>query len=137
MTDYIKGYAISKAYDELNKLIEKDTRFKGILDQLWKRAFENNFSQESTDKIKSAYLSKAKTLLPAIIKKHRNEALKGLGKRVNDDNDEGSDKKGPLPAGRPRTSTSSSTSGKSGNNEKEKARSIPKDVKSIDYLMQD
>ena len=135
MTDYVKGYAISKASEELSKLIEKDVRFKGILDQMWKRAFTNNFNQESTDKIKSAYLSKAKALLPAIIKKHRNEALKGLGKRVTED-DNDTDKKGPLPAGRPRTSTSLSTSGKSGN-EKDKARSIPKDVKSIDYLMQD
>lgn len=137
MTDYVKGYAISKAYEELSTLIEKDIRFKSILDQMWKRAFTSNFNQESTDKIKSAYLSKAKALLPAIIKKHRNEALKGLGKKVTEDSEDNTDKKGPLPVGRTRTSTSSSTSGKSGNSEKDKARSIPKDVKSIDYLMQD
>lgn len=135
MTAYVKGHAVREAQEELGKLIDKDSRFKSILDKLWERAFSSNFSTESMDKIKTAYLSKAKTLLPLVIKKHRNEALKGLGKRVSSEED--SDRKGPLPAGKPRTSTSSSSSGKSGNSEKEKARSIPRDVKSIDYLMQD
>lgn len=137
MTDYVKGVAIDRAQKELNQLIDKDTRFKGILDQLWKRAADNNFSVESTDKIKNTYLSKAKSLLPALIKKHRNEALKGLGKRVVDDSDDDRDRKGPLPAGKPRTSTSSSNRGTSGNSDKEKARSIPSNVRSVDYLMQD
>ena len=45
------------------------------------------FDKESTDRIKSAYLSKAKTLLPSVIKKARNDALRGLGRNAGMMND--------------------------------------------------
>jgi hypothetical protein len=88
------------------------------------------------DRIKSAYLSKAKTLLPSIIRKSRNEALRGLGKRVRDDDDDnyGKDKRGPLPVGKARSQSTSPQSGKAA---KDQARSIPKGMSTLDYLMRD
>jgi hypothetical protein len=79
MTDYVKNHATTEALDNLETLIGKDARFRSLLDKLWEKAFQSNFSRESTDKIKSAYLSKAKTLLPSVIKKARNDALRGQG----------------------------------------------------------
>lgn len=133
MSEYVRRNATRDAQEELNSIIAGDTRFRTILDRLWERAFADNFSPNSVDRIKSAYLSKAKTLLPSVIKKARNEALKGQGKRVTDDDEETKDKRGPLPVGNTRTATSSS----GGKTVKDKAREIPKGMKTVDYLMQD
>jgi hypothetical protein len=131
MTDYVKKTAIRDARENLAELIDNDTRFKTILDSLWERAFKSDFNQDSLNKIRSAYLSRAKTLLPQVIKKARNEALKGLGKRIQDDKEPETKRRGPLPAGK---SASSSNSGKS---DKQQAKAIPRGMKSVDFLMQD
>jgi hypothetical protein len=136
MTDYVKKNATREAFDNLENAIAADSRFRAVLDKLWEKAFSDDFSTESMDRIKSAYTSKAKTLLPAIIKKARNEALKGLGKRVRDDDEDTDkkDKRGPLPVGKAR---SQSTSPQSGKTVKDQARSIPKGTSTLDYLMRD
>jgi hypothetical protein len=126
MTDYVKRTAIREAMESVESLIEQDSRFRSTLDGLWKKAFETGFTRTSLDQIKAAYLSKAKTLLPSVISRIRNEALKGLGKHGND---EDKPRRGPLPVGGGRSSSSSS-SGK----EKE---AIPKGMKTLDYLMKD
>jgi hypothetical protein len=82
------------------------------------------------DKIRSAYVSKAKTLLPSVIKKARNDALRGMGKRVKDDDDttdESTRKKGPVPSGRPRSQ--SSNTGKI-----KEAKDIPSGMSTLDFL---
>lgn len=135
MTDYVRKNATREAFETLERIISEDTRFIAVLDKLWERAFSDDFSSESKDKIKSAYLSKAKTLLPSIIKKSRNEALRGLGKRVRDDDDNNTrDKKGPLPVGKTR---SSSTSPQSGKTVRDQARTIQRGMSTLEYLNQD
>lgn len=132
MTDFVKKVATREVLEGLEDLVSRDTRFRNIYDRLWERAFENDFSRESMDKIKSAYLSKAKTLLPLLIKRARNEALKG-SKRTNDDTDS-KDRKGPLPVGRTRSSTTlASGSAKSGS----KSNPVPRGVTSLEYLNSD
>lgn len=88
MTDYVRRVASRETLESLTGLIERDSRFKALMDRLWEKAFESNFDKESTDRIRKAYVSKAKTLLPSVIKKARNEALKGLGKRVKDEEEQ-------------------------------------------------
>jgi hypothetical protein len=130
MTDYIKKNATREVLDGLEDLISRETRFRAAYDKLWERAFDNDFDKESMDRIQSAYLSKAKTLLPILIRNARNEALKGL--RRSEDN--GKDKKGPLPVGKTRTSTSlASGSANKGSNSKQ----IPKGMTSLEYLNSD
>jgi hypothetical protein len=135
MTEYVRRNASREVLESLDNLIENDSRFKTIYDKLWERAFEDNFSDVSMDKIKSAYLSKAKTLLPELIKRSRNEALKGLRRASNEDDINKKDKKGPLPVGRIRSSTSSPNSGK--DSVRDRAKAIPKGVSTLDYLNQD
>lgn len=125
MTDFVRKHATSEALQELNGLLEKDTRFKAIADKLWEAAVKANFSKESVDRIKSAYLSRSKTLLPAVIKKARNEALKGMGKRVDSDRADRS----PVRPGQPR---SQQPSGKVKN-----AKDIPKGMSTLDFLNAD
>lgn len=127
MTDYVRKNAQREALESLNSLMGKDARFRGLLDRLWEKAYQSNFDKTSTDRIKSAYLSKARTLLPSVIKKARNDALKGLGRRV-DSGDE-VDSKGPIRAGK---STSNSSGGRIS-----KAADIPKGMTTAEFLMKD
>ena len=105
MTDYLRNTAVKDSMDTVVQLIDKDTRFRSVLDKLWEKAFQEKFSKASTDRIRSAYLSRARTLLPAVIKSKRSEALKGLGK-VREEKPE---RKGPIAPGR----TSSNSAQKS------------------------
>lgn len=129
MTGYVKGVATDKVLSRLEDIISKDTRFKSLYDRLWEKAFESDFSKESMDKIKSAYLSKAKTLLPELIKRERSEALKG-----NNRSTDGKDRKGPLPVGKTRSSTTLA-SGKP--NSESGSKSIPKGMTTLEYLNSD
>lgn len=133
MSDYIKKNATKDAKETLEDLMGKDTRFRGLLDKLWEKAFEKNFDKESTDRIKSAYLSKAKTLLPSVIKKARNDALKGLGRRAEKEVDEveieeSTPKKSPVSNGR----STAPSSGKI-----KKASDIPRGMSTLDVLMKE
>lgn len=85
MTDYIKNTAIEKALNQVGDLIGQDTRFKQLLDKLWENAAKKDFASTEMDKIKSACISKARTLLPSVIKMARRDALKGMGKRVREE----------------------------------------------------
>lgn len=130
MTDYVKTHAVKEAYDKLDDLLSKDRQFRGLLDRLWERAFQQGFDKDSTEKIKAAYLSKAKTLLPTVIKKARNDALKGLGSRSSDsDSEELTPKKSPTNnTGRPLAPSSGKI---------RKASDIPKGMSTLDVLMKD
>lgn len=125
MTDYVKRTAIREAMQNVDELIGSDARFKSTLDKLWEQAFKSNFSVQSRENIKKAYLNKAKTLLPSIIQKHRNEALKGLGKRITETREE-PEKKGLITRGR--TAGAENTG---------KKNEVPKGMKTLDFLMQD
>jgi len=123
MTPYVKKNAIRDAMNELESSIANDAQFKKTtLDPLWKKAHDEKFSRTSLDRIKSAYLSKARTLLKPIIVKARSEALKGLGTKRED-----KDRKGPITVGR--TSTSSSERGQ--------VKQPEKGMKTLDFLNSD
>lgn len=134
MSPYVRRNAERDALEKLETLISKDSRFRTLVDRLWDKAYKEGFTTESKERIKSAYLSRAKTLLPSVIKTARNEALRGIGKRVKEeDNDsevvEKDNKKGPIPAGRPRSPIAT---GKI-----KDAKDIPKGMKTIDFLNAD
>jgi hypothetical protein len=123
MSEYVKTHATAEAFDKLETLISQDGRFRGLLDKLWEKAFQSGFDKDSTDRIKSAYLSKAKTLLPSVIKSARNNALKDRST-----SDETPAKKGPIARG----SSTPHSSGKY-----RKASDIPRGMSTLDVLMKD
>jgi len=134
MSDYVKKNASRDALETLNNLIERDSRFKVLVDKLWQRAAEKNYDKSSTDAVRSAILSKAKTLLPAVIKRARNEALRGIGKRVKDDSEDKDDS----------TKESKSTIRKSESSEVKprtgkikSAKDIPAGMSSLEFLNSD
>jgi hypothetical protein len=130
MSDYIRRNATRDATEEVTKLLSQDKRFTLTVDKLWEAAFKANFSKSSLEAIKEAYKSKAQTLLPAVVKKARIEALRGLGKRVrednNDDNKDTNTNKGQRRAAPQLTSSREKTT---------KPGSIPVGMKTLDFLM--
>lgn len=130
MTDYVRRNASREALESLENLINQDSRFKSLVDKLWEKAFQEDFSKTSVDRIRSAYVSKAKTLLPSVIKKARNEALRGTGRRINENDEESTPKRGPVPAGRPRSQ--SQNTGKV-----REAKDIPVGMSTLDFLNSD
>lgn len=136
MTDFVRRVAVRQVQEDLERMISGDTRFKAIYDKLWERAFDNDFNQESMDRIKAAYLSKAKTFLAPLIRKSRAEALKGLRKTADTNNDKKErDKKGPLPVGKTRSSATLA-SGKTNTSSGNKSQ-VPKGMSTLEYLNSD
>lgn len=132
MTDYVRQHATTEAFQTLENLMSKDTRFRGLLDRLWEKAFQSRFNKESTDRIKSAYLSKAKTLLPSVIKKARNDALRGMGRRNSQEQEEEMTSVKRSPAITGNSTSPSRPSGKI-----RKPSDIPKGMSTLDVLMKD
>jgi len=130
MTDYVKRVAIKDAMEDLSKLIDGDSRFQVLKDKLWEKACMNNLSRRELETIKATYLDKAKTYLPAVIKKSRSAALQGLGKRIAGDKSDES----PLPVGR----TATPRKQQSGNGQVSKGKENPSHGKStIDFFNED
>lgn len=125
MTDYVKRTAIKDALEEVETTLENDKRYKANITLLWKEAFKKNFNNESKNAIKAAYIGKVKTILPALILKHRNAALKGLGKRTSDEREEPI-RRGPVTIGRPAAANNSS-----------KSTTVPRGMSTLDYLNSD
>lgn len=85
MPEYVKKNAIRDANEILESQLKNDKRFQDVLGRLWDNAKKHDFSKDSVDRVKQAYTSKASALLASVIKKARNEALKGIGKRVKEE----------------------------------------------------
>jgi hypothetical protein len=131
MTDFVKNAAMREVSENLTRLIGKDSRFTTLNDKLWEASFKEGFSPDSQERILRAYLSKAKTVLPALIKQARVNALRGMGKRVSTEEVENQpERKGPIAAGRPRTQNQPAGKIKS-------AKDIPKGMSTIDFLNSD
>lgn len=121
MTPYVKKNAINDAMNLLHKTVGGDVAFRKSLDRLWEAAFNNNFSQDSLNSIKSAYLGRSKQILKAVIQKARADALKDntAVSRQREDEEEREEerpRRGPIASGRPRQS--------SGKNERKQGESV-------------
>lgn len=133
MSDYVRRNAERDALETVQKLMGNDSRFRTILDKLWERAFQQDYSKSSLDAIKSACHSKAKTLLPAVIKKARNEALRGTGVRVKKEKEDDSNEES-------NTNRESTPRNRGRNDEKPKAfrfkdaKELPKNMSTLELL---
>lgn len=113
MSPYVKKNAIRDALVQLHQTIGQDGAFRKSLDKLWESAFSEKFSQNSVNRIRSAYLGRSKQILGVIIKKARAEALKDTtsSRRKSDENEEDEtprSRRGPINAGRPHQSSGKS-----------------------------
>lgn len=121
MSDYVRKAASKEVLDNVYAEITKDSRFSKILDNLWKEASTKKFDKASTDRIRAAFLSKAKTVLPTLIRNARNEALKGQTRSTKTEDKVIK-----------RTASLSSDNGS-----KTKKDAIPKGMTTLDYFNQE
>jgi hypothetical protein len=124
MPPYVKRNAIREVQELVKESLAGDKAFSSMIDRLYKSASEDKYSRTSLDKVLSAYRTRARVLLPSIISKVRNEALKGLGKTSSTESNQGH-----LPV--KRTTTSSSKSGI------KSAKDIPKSMSTLEFLNSD
>ncbi|HWY36517.1 MAG TPA: hypothetical protein VNX68_17870 [Nitrosopumilaceae archaeon] len=127
MTSYVRNNAMKDIMNEVDRNIKGDKTFTALLDKLWERSFEDNFSESSKIKIKNALLSKASTILPDILRKVRADALKGHTTSRRKDEEEIEDKK-PLPRGNVAGSSKNSSGSKSKDG---------RGMKTADFFLQD
>ena len=120
MSPFEKKNAVKEVLDLVDEEIGKDMAFRRMLDKMWIASENDNYSKNSLDKIRSAYLGRAKSLLSSSIKKVRAEILKDKKptRRVSDSDEQGeSDKdnrKGPVKMARPAASKSGKAQMKEG-----------------------
>lgn len=126
MTDYVKKTATREVEEELGKLLMQDTRFRTTVDKLWENVFNTNFSPDAVDKIRQAFIARGKVLLPSVLKKARNNAYRGMGRKVREEESQTSNK-GPVKGGRPVTS---SNTGRKSSDPKE----IPRGMTTLEFL---
>lgn len=108
MSAYVKKNAINDAIKALHEELSKDAPFRKTLDRLWNGVFQDKFSKNSIDRVRSAYLGRSKQSLASIIKKARAEALKGsvpASRKREDDEEETPRKRGLGNTGRPHQSS--------------------------------
>lgn len=141
MTDYVKRTAIRDAQETLATLIKKDRRFANLTDRLWDHVFDKNFDSSAVGKVESAYFAKAKTLLPAIIKKARIDALKGMGVKVRKAKGDTDTQDEPRPGSKNKARNtekpSSQREGQRRSGKVKSAKDIPAGMSSLEFLMQD
>lgn len=117
MPSFVKNAAIKESKAKLNELLGKDTRLRSVLNTLWTRARTSNYAKKDVDAIYTAYTNRAKLLLPTVLKSVRSEALKGIGRKVvnkEEDDDiisEPSVKKAPSNPGKSASPNSGKTKG--------------------------
>lgn len=85
MTPFVKSKAIEEVLTKASKLLKSDGRFQQIVKQLTDKSKSEKFSDESLNRIKSAYFTKYKAILIPVIKSVRAEALKGSTARIKKD----------------------------------------------------
>ncbi len=130
MTPYVKTKAIGDVFEDVQEQIKNDARFQKVLTRLWENAARKEFDESSKKAIRDALISKAKQLLPTALQKGRKVALGAS--RMRTEKSEGT----------PKTQTSHKTGktaaqNRSGGSARDKAKSIPRNVSTRDFLLND
>ena len=66
MTDFVKDAITDKIIDKVGSTIAKDQFFQRQLASLWKKAQREGFNSEAKSRIISAYLARAKKIVPSV-----------------------------------------------------------------------
>jgi hypothetical protein len=88
MTAYVKDTAVEKALDDISEHLDNDRRFESVIQKLWGDARAKGYSRDSIKRIEDTFRSKIQTLLPSAIKKARQDALRGMGRRAAEEKEE-------------------------------------------------
>jgi len=75
LTEFTKSAIIEKVIDKIGEELEKDPQHNKLMEKLWKGAQQTRYKGESADRLLTAFLSRAKRLIPEIRAKFKAEAL--------------------------------------------------------------
>lgn len=83
LTPYIRKKLTRDVIEEVDRVVQKDPAHMALMNAKWRRAKQDNYSQDSLQKVISAYQARAKSLIPSIRARLRDEALGGVsGKKA-------------------------------------------------------
>lgn len=74
LTKYVKTKLIKDVIDEVDKALQKDSSHMALMNAKWRRAKQEGYSADVKSNILSAYLGRAKSLIPSIRSRLRAEA---------------------------------------------------------------
>lgn len=77
----LKDALVNKILADVKEDMENDKEHLSSMKRLWIQAAQNDYSRQNLSQLKSAFLARAKKILPVIQKKHVNETLKEMGLR--------------------------------------------------------
>jgi hypothetical protein len=77
MNEFTRDTLVEKIKNEVKKQIDKDTTHVRRMTSLWKRAEASGYSRENLSSIVSAYLERARPIIPVVRNKYRSIANKG------------------------------------------------------------
>jgi hypothetical protein len=80
LTPFERKMLVKEARTELDEALKKDATLQNTLKTLWGKARQDGYSPASKDRIKNAWLSRAKAVAPGIRNRLKNEAI---GSRTN------------------------------------------------------
>ena len=84
MSKFTKEAISDKIIEKVGLIIAKDQIFQSQLASLWKKAQQGRYNQEAKSRIISAYLARARKIVPSV----RNQVRKDATSRSKDDNHE-------------------------------------------------
>jgi len=91
MTDFVKDAITDKIIDQVGTTIAKDKFFQSQLASLWKKAVREGYTGEAKSRIISAYLARAKKIVPSVRAEVRRSAS---GKYSNNNENENGKRQG-------------------------------------------
>lgn len=87
MTDFVKDAITDKIIDKVGVIIAKDKFFQSQLASMWKKAVREGYTSEAKSRIISAYLARAKKIVPSV----RAEVRKSASSRHSNNNENNND----------------------------------------------
>lgn len=75
--EFTRDILLEKIKNEVKEQIQKDTSHLKRMTSLWKRAEQSGYNRESLSRIVSAYLERARPIIPNVRAKIRSNAIKG------------------------------------------------------------
>jgi hypothetical protein len=109
MNEFTRDTLLEKIKDEVKSQVGKDQTHLKRMTSLWKRSAQQGFNRESLSSIVSAFLERARPVIPTVRNKFRSKAITQREARNDDDN---SDKKNIKLVNKGRTGRSPSNDGK-------------------------
>lgn len=137
MTPYVKKTATKEAHEHLAKVLDGDSRFRTLLDKAWRVAFDRNFDSESMERVEKIIKSRASNVLPAVIRRARQDALRGLGKRVRNTEEEKEESNSGRVSSSSKRPLREASKGAITNNSSKGKLEIPKGMSNRDFILSD